>query len=851
MRHRSAEHREGSDTAARLSANGAPYARPPDDVGRGLGADLERGLDEDEAQARLARFGPNTLARARGPAFATIALRQFADPLVGLLAAAALVSGLIGERIEAAAIAAIVLLNALLGFVQEARAERAVMALRDVLERRASVIRSGREREIGAEQLVPGDLVVLQEGERVPADGRLVLAAGLAVDESTLTGESVPVDKSVEHVAHEAPLAERSSMVYAGSAVTRGRGHAIVTATGSTTELGQIAGLTERAKPPPTPLQRRVGDLTRLMVGFGVVVTLALGGAMLARGSSLEEAFLVGVSVAVAAVPEGLAATVTIALALGAREMAGRGAIVRRLTAVETLGSATVIASDKTGTLTENRLRLAAAWPAPGRDERELLTAAVLASTARLLDVGGELTPVGDPVDAALVLAAHEAGLTRSALLEGRQLVRELPFDPVRKRETLVYEEEDGLRAYVKGAPELVLERSAVGGEESASIDALAEAWASEGLKVLAVAERRLPTASLDDDALERELRVVGLVALHDPLREAARAAVDEARRAGLRVEMVTGDHPLTARAIARVLDLGEDAVHARVTPGEKLRLVESLQAEGEVVAVTGDGVNDAPALRRADVGVAMGRSGTEAAREASDLVLTDDDFATIVAAIREGRAIADNIRKFIAFLLSANLGEVALFAVAVPAGLGVPMTVVQVLLVNVLTDGLPAVALTRDPPSALTMRRAPERGDRLFPPRAWGALAAIGALVGLAALVAFFAGRSGGDDEARTMAFATLALAELALVFSLRSPIRPAWEAPRNLYLVASVAVSAVVVLVAVYLPALNEPLGTVSLDGYQLGLVAALALLPFVCVEVGKALMRRAGLTLEVVGA
>jgi magnesium-transporting ATPase (P-type) len=363
---------------------------------------------------------------------------------------------------------------------------------------------------------------------------------------------------------------------------------------------------------------------------------------------------------------------------------------------------------------------------------------------------------------------------------------------------------------------------------------------------VLAIAERAVADASIGDEALERDLRLVGLVALHDPLRATANAAIAEARAAGLRVEMLTGDHPITAQALGRALDLPEQAIHARITPAEKLRLVERLQANGEVVAVTGDGVNDAPALRRANVGVAMGQSGTEAAREAADLVLTDDDFATIVAAIREGRAIADNIRKFVAFLLSANLGEVALFAVAIPVGLGAPMTVVQVLLINVLTDGLPAVALTRDPPSQLTMRRPPERGAHLFPPRAWGALALIGALVGLAALAAFLIGRADGTDDAQTMAFVTIALAELAVVFSVRSPIRPAWEAPRNLYLVASVALSAVIVAVAVYLPALNEPLGTVPLGPSQLGLAVLLALLPFACVEAGKAVFRRAGWTL-----
>jgi Ca2+-transporting ATPase len=644
------------------------------------------------------------------------------------------------------------------------------------------------------------------------------------------------VDRGVEPVPAEAPLGDRTSMAHAGTGVTRGRGRMLVTATGDATELGRIAGLTAAAKPPATPLQRRVGALARLMVVLGVVVTLALGGAMLARGSSLEEAFLVGVSVAVAAVPEGLAATVTIALALGARTMAERGAIVRRLTAVETLGSATVVASDKTGTLTENRLRLADARPAPGRDERELLAAAARASNARLLADGGV---TGDPVDAALVLAAHERG----ALDGERRLLRELPFDPERKRMTLVYAEPDGARVYVKGAPEVVIERAV---DDGAELERVAAGWAGQGLRVLAVAERTV-AADADDEELERDLRLVGLVALHDPLRETAHAAVAGAREAGLRVEMITGDHPATAQAIGRTLGLPAEAVHARVTPAEKLQLVEGLQAEGEVVAVTGDGVNDAPALRRADVGVAMGRAGTEAAREAADLVLTDDDFATIVAAIEEGRAIADNIRKFVAFLLSANLGEVALFAIAIPAGLGVPMTVVQVLIVNVLTDGLPAIALTRDPPSPFVMRRPPDRSSRLFPPLAWAALAGIGVLVGAAAIGAYLLGRPDGHAEATTMAFATVALAELALVYSVRSPIRAAVQAPRNGYLAGSVLLSAGLVVAAVYLPPLHDPLGTVSLHAAELGVAAALALAPFAAVELAKALLRRTGRTID----
>jgi Ca2+-transporting ATPase len=405
---------------------------------------------------------------------------------------------------------------------------------------------------------------------------------------------------------------------------------------------------------------------------------------------------------------------------------------------------------------------------------------------------------------------------------------------------TLVYDEVDGLRAYVKGAPEIVFERSAPQHDLRRELEDTAVLWAAEGLKVLAVGERRLRGPDLDAES-DRDLDLVGVVGLLDPLRETARAAVREARAAGLRIEMITGDHPVTARAIGRMLDLPDEATHARVTPAEKLDLVEALQAEREVVAVTGDGVNDAPALRRADVGVAMGRSGTETAREAADLVLTDDDFATIVAAIREGRAIADNIRKFVAFLLSANLGEVALFAAAIMAGLGAPMAVVQVLLVNVLTDGLPAIALTRDPPSPQTMRRGPERGDRLFEPHAWAALGVVGVVVGAVALAAFLVGNQGDGEASQTMAFATLAFAELALVFALRSPRDSAWSGPRNLYLAGSVVLSAALVFASVYVPVLNGPLGTVPLAAEELAVVLLLATLPFLFVEAGKLLLRR----------
>jgi P-type Ca2+ transporter type 2C len=830
----SVQHAEGKEVAPRSPL--VPHASSAEEMVAWLKTDASAGLTAVEANVRLAAFGPNRLTRQEQPAYLVIALRQAADPLVGLLAAAAVVSGAVGEGLQAAVIGAIVVLNGVLGYVQEADAEREILALREALSPVASVIRDGREREVPAGELVQGDVVILREGDRVPADARLVVAPGVQVDESSLTGESVPVEKGSEPVPPSAPLAERASMAFAGTAVTRGRATAIVTATGDATELGRVAQLTETANPPATPFQRRLRQLTRVMVVLGVTITLALTGAMLLRGSDLQEAFLVGVAVAVAAVPEGLAATMTVALALGAGAMARRGAIVRRLRAVETLGSTTVIASDKTGTLTENSLRLARVWPAPGEDESSVLAAAILASTAEVVgDEAEEFRVVGDPVDGAFVIAGLERGIMRNELQPG-PLLSEVPFDPERRRAAMVYQEDDGARLVAKGAPEVMIECAAGPPELLASVEARAEEWAREGLRVLAVADRVL-ARPLDEQELDRNLRPLGLVALHDPLRASAADSVRAGIEAGIEVRILTGDHPATAEAIGRELSLSPEAVFARVTPADKLELVRGLQEAGETVAVTGDGVNDAPALRQADVGIAMGRSGTEAAREAADIVLTDDDFSTIVAAIREGRRVGDNIRKFVAFLLSANLGEVLLFAVAISAGLGAPLTVVQVLVVNLLTDGLPAVALSRDPESPDAMTRGPLRGDRLFSPRLWAALVGIGILVGVVATAAFVAGRAGADGSEQTMAFVTLAVAELILVFCIRAVSLPLWRVPRNRYLESAVLASILILVAAVYVPFLHEPLGTVSLGTLDLATALALAVLPAAFLELAKA--------------
>ena len=821
---------------------GTPHAREAAEVVAALGTDAERGLSTGDAAGRLAADGPNRLREAARPPYAMIALRQVADPLVALLVVAAVVSWAIGETLEAAAIGIIVILNAVLGFYQEAAAERAITSLRKGFPRRASVVRDGRELQVAADELVVGDVVALREGDAVPADARILRARGIEVDESTLTGESLPVEKDAAAVDEATPLADRRSMVFAGTGVTRGRAQVAVTATGMATELGRIAQLAGAAVSPPTPLQARLGRLARVLAVVGVGLTIALAAAMLAQGSSLHEAFLTGVSVAVAAVPEGLLATVTIALALGAGEMARRGAIVRRLAAIETIGEVTSACVDKTGTLTENRMRVAAVRPAAGRAAADVLAAAALASTAELVDEDGALRVVGDPVEGAVLLAALEQGLSRRHLVESRALVTELPFSAERRRMAAVYDEPDGRRLVVKGAPEVLLERSADRHGEPDELAAAAQAWAEEGFRVLAVAERRLdPRGALDGD-LEQELVPVGLVALHDPVREGVGGALRTAAGAGVRVSMLTGDHAATAGAVAGELGLRRVDVHARVTPADKLAIVEREQARGEVVLVTGDGVNDAPALKRADVGVAMGRGGTEAAREAADIVLVDDAFPTIVAAIREGRRIGENVRKVIAFLLSANLGEVVLFAIAVAAGLGAPMAVVQVLAVNVLTDGLPALALARDPATPGAMRRPPRPRGSFLPGGVVLGLGVAGTLVGLVGLAAFLAGRELDTGSAQTMAFVTIALAELVFVFACRSETVRAWREPWNGALVGAVLVSAAFVAAVVYVPVLNTPFATVPLGSAELAVALVLALVPAAGVELAKAL-RAAG--------
>jgi Ca2+-transporting ATPase len=816
-----------------------------------LRSDAGRGLDAGEAAARRAGLGPNSLPEEAPVAVLALVSRQFRGALVLLLLGAAGVSALLGQWVDAGVIAAIVILNAALGAVQEGRAERAARAVRTLLSPGAVVVRGGSVGEIDATDLVPGDVMLLVAGDRVPADGRLLEATGLELDESSMTGESAPVGKRAEPPAPaDAILAERPTAVLCGTTVTRGRARALVTATGVDTELARIA-VAARRRPPATPLERRLDRLADQLLKAAIAICVVLAALSWAHGDSLGASLEVGIALAVAAVPEGLVAVVTITLALGMRRLAERGAIVRRLRAVETLGSTTVICTDKTGTLTTNRMtveRLLAA----GGGEDDLLGAAVIASEE-----------AGDPGEAAIAAAAGDRGLRRAELLRGERIVGGKPFDSERKRMSVVVAGEDGERtAYVKGAPEALLPQLAEPSAAAAELDREAQRWAGEGTRVLMAARRRGLAAGADP---ERSLEPLGLIGLVDPVRAGVRESVESARLAGIRTMMITGDHPRTAVSVARAcgIALGRDPVVvtgaeldrigeaelgrriggvdvlARVVPEHKSRVVAALQEGEEVVAMTGDGVNDIPALAAADIGVAMGRGGSDAAIDAAELVLTDNSFPTLVAAIEGGRRVYANVVRFVNFLLAANAGEVLLFALAVLPGLGAPLTVAQILLVNLLTDGLPAVALGVDPADRESMRRPPRpaREGLLGPLRR--RLAVGGLATGSAAFAAFLVGSAEGTATAQTMAFATVVFAQLGYVYAVRGDgLFLRVKANRSLN--AAVAASALVAAAALALPALQDAFSTVPLSAGQLGIALALATAPLLATELLKASQR-----------
>jgi Ca2+-transporting ATPase len=919
------------------------YRRAVDDIVAALASDARRGLTDEDARARLERFGPNELAAEQPMSGWRRFLAQFQDVLVILLLVATAVSaGLwVVERdaalpYEAIAILAVVLLNAAMGYIQEARAEAAVAALRAMSAADAIVLRDGERQTIRAAEVVPGDIILVDEGNTVPADARLMKSAALQTAEAALTGESLPVAKQVGPIAGDVPLGDRDNMVFSGTAATYGHGTAIVTATGMRTQMGRIAGLLKQTPDEPTPLQREL-DRTGKVLGL-VVVAIAL--VMIAtiilvediHGlAALFDVLILGVALAVAAVPEGLPAVVTAVLSIGVQRMARRNAIVRHLAAVETLGSATVIASDKTGTLTKNEMTVRVVVTASGRvtfegsgyapeghvsaeggrpidgalrlEIERALAVADRANNAAVQQRDGRWTVQGDPTEGALLVAARKCGLSSTDLDERLPRVGEVPFSSERKLMSTIHrdssEEHAGI-VFTKGAPDVLLARCAhellgdarrpLTAERRAEILRINDALAGDALRTLGVAARWLEAGALaehtarPDERVEQGLVFSGLIGMIDPPRPEALEAVARARRAGIRPLMITGDHPRTAAVIARELGISDDgrtltgaeleslsaerslratsevSVYARVNPEHKLRIVDALQRAGAVVAMTGDGVNDAPALKKADIGVAMGITGTDVSKEAADMVLADDNFASIVAAVEEGRAIFANIRKFLRYLLSSNIGEVMtmFFGVllarqlgleGVDDGLVLPLLATQILWINLVTDGLPALALGLDPADDGIMVQPPRpAGEGVITPRMWRGIVFVGAIMATGTLFVLDASLPGGLVEgagnlryAQTMAFTTLMLFQMFNVLNARSDERSAFvHLFTNRWLWAALVGSVLMQVLVVSVPFLRNAFGTTLLTARDWLFCTAIASAVVWLREANKALTR-----------
>jgi Ca2+-transporting ATPase len=894
------------------------YQIEVEEIARLLDSNLSQGLTEIGLNAKKAKYGPNELTEQKGKTIGAMLLGQFKEFLVMLLFFAAVISGFLGEWLDAGVILFIVALNALLGVIQEFRAEKSLAALKKLAAPLAKVIRAGKTVQLPARELVPGDVFLLEAGDFVPADGRLWETANLKVEESALTGESVPAEKSVARFEHDLPLADRKNLVFMGTIATYGRGRGIVTETGMQTEIGRIATLIQNVEPEITPLQQKMEEFGKYLgiMALGVCAVIFTIGWF--RGEELVTMFLTSISLAVAAIPEGLPAIVTIVLALGVQRMAKQQAIIRKLPAVETLGAATVICSDKTGTLTRNQMTVRRVYTAGKFYEvtgegycpegeyilnnqphivpeegllRLTLLAGALCNDANIVHEtveGREVWKiVGDPTEGALVVAAAKAGLEREVLTGNYQRVLEIPFDSDRKLMTTIHKgslpepglekqeqtSADGLWAVTKGAPDMVLNRciayltprGPVKLDEAAREQLLAvnAGMAKDALRVLGVAIRRTPRVSrVHLDHVEEDLIFVGFWGMIDPPRLEAKDAIAECKKAGIMPVMITGDHRETAAAIAKELGLlGEGqlvfngreldelsdaelsakieqiAVCARVSPENKVRIVRTFREKGHVVAMTGDGVNDAPALKQADIGAAMGITGTDVAKSAAEMVLADDNFATIVGAVREGRIIFENIKKSIYFLLSCNIGEIFAILLAIILQYPVPLLAIQILWVNLITDSLPALALGMEPAEPGIMDRPPRKKEEgLFVSGMKGSILLEGFLIGGLAVIAFAIGFSGAGsvEQGRTMAFATLCFSQLFHVFNFRSIRESIFRRGMkpNRFLWGAALLSGGVQALVMLIPLLQKIFKLTSLNGehWLWSLVLASATIPLV---------------------
>jgi Ca2+-transporting ATPase len=875
----------------------------PDDL-RSIGADAHTytaeevldalradagGLTSLEASSRIETYGPNALPEGEKRSVASMILDQFKDFLIGLLIVAAVISGFLGEAADTIAIIVIVILNAVIGVVQEYRAQKAMEALKQMAAITATVRRDGEVVEIPADQLVLGDVVLLEAGRAVPADLRLIEAAQLRAAEAALTGESLPVDKETDALSEsDVPLGDRSSMAYRGTQIVNGRGVGVVTAIGLDTELGKIADLLESTDTGKTPLQKRLAQFGQQLTYAAIALVILVFAVGVLRGEDTLVMFLTAVSLAVAAVPEALPAVATVTLAIGARRLVKTHALVRRLPAVETLGSTTFICTDKTGTLTLNRMTVehlhvagesAEALPdqMPESSPWSWMARAMALSNDVEGAPGTEL--VGDPTEIAFVAAVDRSDVDRVALEADLPRLTEVPFDSDRKLMTTVHRRDEGAVSFTKGAAEAVLDRSraalaADGSEGSVDRDAIlqtVEAWSADGFRVLAFGMRTLADAdSIEDpDDLENDLVFVGLAALVDPPRPEAAEAVATCKRAGIVPVMITGDHPSTALAIASRLGIADDEeqlmtgselaaldlhrfeqvvedirVYARVAPEQKLKIVEALQDKGEFVGMTGDGVNDAPALATADIGIAMGITGTDVAKEAADMILTDDNFSSIVLSVREGRRIFDNIRKFIKYTMSSNSGEIWTILLAPLFGLPVPLLPIHILWINLVTDGLPGLALAAEPHEKGIMERPPRQPkESIFSQGLALYIVWVGLAMGAASLITQAAAINVEGAHWRTMVFTVLCFGQMGNALAVRSDTESLFKQGlfTNKPLLGAVLLTIVLQLATIYVPFLHPVFKTASLTAAELAIAVAVSSSVFWAVEVVKWVGRR----------
>ncbi|MBW3013312.1 calcium-transporting P-type ATPase, PMR1-type [Candidatus Woesearchaeota archaeon] len=862
------------------------YSQTIDDVYHELDSS-PNGLTNKEAEERIAKHGRNEIVREKEIKPFMIFLSQFTDFIIWILIAAAIVSIVLGiysgkmeEWIDAIVIIIILVLNAFLGFVKEYRAEKSIEALKKMTSLKAVARRDGAEQKIDATLLVPGDIISLEVGEKVPADARLIEATVLECEEAALTGESLPVDKKAGVVKQGTAVADRSNMVFNGTIITRGHGRAIVVSTGMSSEIGKIAGMIQKEESPKTPLQMKLAHFGKVLGGVVLAVCVFIFLAGIFRGYDVLTMFLAAVSLAVAAVPEGLPAVVTITLSLGVQKMVKRNALIRKLPSVETLGCTTVICSDKTGTLTHNQMTVTKVYcdsqvievsgegystkghfAKQTEDLKQLLKIGVLCNDAKLR----EKEVIGDPTEAALLVSAAKLGLRKEEMDKLNPRADEIPFDSERKMMTTINKVNNSKYAFTKGAPDVILSKCnrilengkvrIITKKDKDNILAANEQFAREALRVLGFACKEIKYEKVSEESLI----FVGLQAMIDPPRKEAISSVALCRKAGIRVVMITGDHKVTAQAVAKQLGImgraitGEEldkisdeefardvekiSIFARVNPAHKTKIVKALEKHGHVTAMTGDGVNDAPALKRADIGVAMGISGTDVAKEASDMILLDDNFSSLVAAVEEGRTIFDNIQKFVEYLLSCNMGEVLVIFSAILAGLKLPLLPLQILWMNLVTDGLPALALGVDPEEPGVMDRLPrEKGNKIVSRNGFIRMFILGAIMAAGTLVVFISFYD-NLEHAQTMAFTTLVMFQLFQVLNTRSLTKSLFTVGvfKNRWLWAAIGSSLLLQLMVIYSP-LNKIFHCVPLSVYDWGFVILISLSVFVIREVWK---------------